>query len=190
MAINKNKVVTFNDLENYAGISVDPSLNLSINKVNNISLLNLFYFKGFVNVSVNEYAETLKYAYFGYIPITNYYEISEGFRLTTNNNIDIDIPMPVCHTQSKTYYVVLSSAEQYFENVRAYFISQEFSSYIEYSQIATFSNDDTVNDIWTEYKPIIDPSTGEPMKDENGNILYEEGEYYAETRKRGEPISL
>lgn len=198
MAINKNKVVTFNDLEKYAGISVDPSINLTENIISELGGLgNLFYFKGFINVSGLgvSYQKALKYVYFGYSPITSFYYDDNPGSFTGNVSAYFDdgaittVMWPTSHFGNSTYYVV-GSSPQSFSEIKKY-VSNNIGSYkIVYSSIASLADDDMINDIWMTYHPIIDSSTGEPMKDENGNILYEEGEYYAETRKRGEPISL
>lgn len=199
MAINKNKVVTFNDLEKYSGISVDPSINFTEGIISELGGLgNLLYFKGFVNISqlgLSAYREGLKYVYFGYSPISSFYydDDPESYTNTVSafyNTDNINLVMwPTTHIGNATYYVQASSPV-IFSEIKKHVVNNIGSYKIVYSSIASLADDDMVNDIWTSYHPIIDPSTGEPMKDENGNILYEEGDYYAETRKRGEPISL
>ena len=193
MAINKNKVVTFNDLEQYAGISVDPSMNFTVNTVSELGGLgNLIYFKGFIDVSQLSLSsqKELKYVYFGYSPIISYhYDNTSGSIINNVSGPNSMVRYSSTHVGNVTYYTQSSNPVELSE-IKKYISNNTGRSKIVYSSIASLADDDMVNDIWIEYNPIIDPSTGEPMKDENGNILYEEGEYYAETRKRGEPILL
>ena len=197
MAINKKKVVTFNDLEKYAGISVDPSINFTENPISELGGLgNLFYFKGFINISQLHISmqKALKYVYFGYIPITSFYQDTTSSSTSANISVQYTdgntlVMQPSSHFGNVTYYAQGSSPVSIVE-MKSYISNKLGYNKILYSTVASLADDDMINDIWTSYHPIIDPSTGEPMKDENGNILYEEGEYYAETRKRGEPISL
>lgn len=197
MAINKNKVVTFNDLEQYAGISVDPSINLTENIISELGGLgNLIYFKGFINISQLNVSsqQVMKYVYFGYVPITSFYYDNTSDSIIMNVSLDKSghtsmVKFPAMHIGNVTYWAQTSNPTSLSE-IKKYITSNVGTSKIVYSSIASLADDDMINDIWMSYHPIIDPSTGEPMKDENGNILYEEGEYYAETRKRGEPISL
>ena len=193
MAINKNKVVTFNDLEKYTGISVDPSMNFTVNTVSELGGLgNLIYFKGFIDVSQLSLSsqKELKYVYFGYSPIISYhYDNTSGSIINNVSGPNSMVIYSSTHVGNVTYYTQSSNPVELSE-IKKYITARVGASKIVYSSIASLADDDMVNDIWMSYNPIIDPSTGEPMKDENGNILYEEGEYYAETRKRGEPISL
>lgn len=197
MAINKNKVVTFNDLEQYAGISVDPSINLTGNIISELGGLgNLIYFKGFIDISQLNVSsqQAMKYVYFGYVPITSFYYDNTSESIIMNVSLDKSghskmVKFPAMHIGNVTYWAQIVNPVSLSE-IKNYITTNVGTSKIIYSTIASLADDDMVNDIWIEYNPIIDPSTGEPMKDENGNILYEEGEYYAETRKRGEPILL
>lgn len=193
MDISKNKVVTFNDLEQYAGISVDPSIDFTVNTVSELGGLgNLIYFKGFIDVSQLEISsqEELKYVYFGYSPIiAYYYDNTSGSIINNVSGPNSLVKYSTGHVGNVTYWAQSSNPVNLGE-IKKYLVNNIGHSKVVYSTIASLADDDMVNDIWMSYNPIIDPSTGEPMKDENGNILYEEGEYYAETRKRGEPISL
>lgn len=60
---------------------------------------------------------------------------------------------------------------------------------IKYSEISTMDlRNPQTYEVFTEYHPIKDPSTGEIMKDEEGNVLYEEGESYMEIKSEDSSI--
>lgn len=111
--------------------------------------------------------------------------------------------IPKFHLGDTTFYTITEGWETYLMLNDYDLLGLQSMNFIKYSSIASMSlRDNTVTDVWIEYKPIakIDPSTGEVMKDENGNplyetdeegnILYEEVESYYEQREADEPITI
>lgn len=219
MAIADNKVVTFKDL--YGANSM-----ASFSDVTSVQI-ELPFFRGRVTpnstigalgnkqYSYEQYTKRLKYLYYGYAfygdsrspsnPFTtNSGSVGKPIYINSNGTSysSFDIMVPLWHTNDTTAYNS-ASQELIMDSLRMSMISpdgQFRASFINYSAISSLADEDMVNDIWMEYKPIVktDPSTGEPMKDENGNllyetdeegnVLYEEGDYYAETRRADEGI--
>ena len=211
MAINKNKVVTFKDLENYTGISPTevPSDLISGKTINHISYPN---FKGILCTSVySEYgtvggyifpedisSKLLKYLYYGYLvlgtdasttaqqTIYTWPGISGSGYFTPN----LKIPVAYDPIMQKAYYTNYSGAATNIHithgNLASILAGTRSSTgwgIINHSEISTmdFRNPQII-DTWTSYEPVLDSSTGEPMKDEEGNIIYEEKDSYSEIR--------
>lgn len=62
-------------------------------------------------------------------------------------------------------------------------------TFVTYSEISTMDlRNPQTYEVFTEYHPLIDSSTGEIMKDEEGNVLYEEGESYMEIKSEDSQI--
>ena len=220
MAIADNKVVTFKDLygaNSMASFSDTTAIQIEWPFFRGRVIPNTS-FGGLANkqYSYDQYTKRLKYLYYGY----GFYGDSDTPSNPFNSNNSTSIPkpcyvsssgtsytsfeiiVPVFHTSNSTAYTSISDSTQ-IRILRQMIFSDESTynpSFINYSSISSLADEDMVNDIWMEYKPILktDPSTGEPMKDENdnllyetdeeGNVLYEEGDYYAETRRADEDI--
>ena len=215
MAIADNKVVTFKDLYGENSMA-------SFSDVTPIQIEHPF-FRGRVIPSTqigssssekyyskDQYNKRLKYLYYGYAFYGNSSSIENIF---TGNNDLIEKPgyvelyslvifgimLPIYHSNNCTSYKIVNKSN-YPSDLRDLMFNDMSGNLIVYSSIQSLADEDMVNDIWMEYKPIVktDPSTGEPMKDENGkllyetneegNVLYEEGDYYAETRRADEGI--
>lgn len=215
MAIADNKVVTFKDL--YGANSM-----ASFSDVTPIQIEHPF-FRGRVipatqyasntakYYSQDQYNKRLKYVYYGYAfygdSLTNSnifdvrYTVYKPKYVTSGGSTSFNIIVPIFHTNDCTAYT------QFGEPIGSDIIMSSIlvgdihgAALLKYSAISSLADEDMVNDIWMEYKPIVktDSSTGEPMKDENGNllyetdeegnVLYEEGDYYAETRRADEGI--
>ena len=210
MAINKNKVVTFNDLENYTGISATevPSDLISGKTINHISYPN---FRGIVCTSVNlsggNYifptdisTKLLKYLYYGYLVLgtnapTNATEtIYTWPGISGSGYFTPQLKIPTAYdpiTQKAYYSNYIGSGGTNFRitigNFASILAHTNSSSggwgVIEHSEIATMDlRNPQIIDTWTSYEPVLDSSTGEPMIDEEGNIIYEEKDSYSEIR--------
>lgn len=217
MAIADNRVVTFKDL--YGVNGAYPFADVST------------YWVGCKGVVVGattdtsntvpkyifseaQYNKHLKYLYYGYafLPISlqamvdykNYSWPDQIVYKSGTTNKTTKPMVPQIHLGDTTFYEINENWETYFPG--KYVILQQISTlnFIKYSSIASMSlRDNTVTDVWTEYKPVpkIDPSTGEVMTDsstgnilyetdEEGNILYEEVESYYEQREADAPITI
>lgn len=215
MAIADNRVVTFKDL--YGVNGAYPFTDVSTfwagsrgvvvaasTDTSNTIPKNIF--------SESQYGKHLKYLYYGYafLPLSLQAMVdykSQGwpgdiiYKSGTTNKTTPPM-LPLIHLGDTTFYEITSSwMSKFVVPVDLAQIRQ--ANFIKYSSIASMSlRDNMVTDIWTEYKPIakIDPSTGEAMKDENGdplyetdeeeNVLYEEGESYYEQREADAPITI
>ena len=219
MAIADNRVVTFKDLYGVngaypftdvstfwvgcKGIVVGATTNTSNTIPNYI-------------FSRSQYNKHLKYLYYGYalIPISlqamvDYKTYAWPKQITyeagSNNTITYTTPMvPLYHLGDTTFYEISESWKYSLFGNTAEISSIQQQNFIKYSSIASMSlRDNTVTDVWTEYKPVakIDPSTGEVMTDsstgnilyetdEEGNVLYEEVESYYEQREADAPITI
>lgn len=217
MAIADNKVVTFKDL--YGANSMASFSDVTAIRI------ELPFFRGRVTPSTqiyqdptlekyysqDQYNKRLKYLYYGYAFYGNSTSPANIFDVV-NTNIpnpmyvngmavtNFYIMVPTYHTGNCTCYTISEDhiGSERLRQLVLYGTSVE--NLIMYSSISSLADEDIVNDIWMEYKPILktDPSTGEPMKDgngnplyetdEEGNVLYEEGDYYAETRRADEDI--
>ena len=219
MAIADNKVVTFKDLygaNSMASFSDVTSIQIEYpffrGRVTPNTPINALTYKQY---SYDQYTKRLKYLYYGYGFYGDSNSISNPFNTNTGDiskpcyvsstgtsYSSFNLMLPIWHTTNSTAYTSSNEGSQ-VRIIRQMILSQDSiysPSFINYSSIASLADEDMVNDIWMEYKPIVmtDPSTGEPMKDENGNllyetdeegnVLYEEGDYYAETRRADEGI--
>ena len=209
MAINKNKVVTFNDLENYTGISVTevPSDLISGKTINHISYPN---FRGILCTSVNlsggNYVfptdistKLLKYLYYGYLVLGTDASTTAQQTIYTWPGISgagyftAQLKIPTAYdpiTQLAYYNNYRGPAANYhithgnLGDILSYINSSSGDwGIIYHSEIATMDlRNPQIIDTWTSYEPVLDSSTGEPMRDEEGNIVYEEKDSYSEIR--------
>lgn len=216
MAIADNRVVTFKDLYGVNGAYpfTDSSTfwvgckGIVVGATTDTSNTYPKYI-----FSESQYNKRLKYLYYGYalVPIslqtmTDYltYAWPDDITYQSGSNYMSTAAMtPVCHLGDTTYYETRSWEHNLLLKY-AEFTSMRSWPAIKYSSIASMSlRDNTVTDIWTEYKPVakIDPSTGEVMTDsstgnilyetdEEGNVLYEEVESYYEQREADAPITI
>ena len=216
MAIADNRVVTFKDL--YGNNGSYPFTDVSTFWVGSkgivvgattdtSSTVPKYIF------SESQYSKRLKYLYYGYafIPLSlqamvdykNYSWPEQIIYKSGSNNMNTDPLIPEFHLGDTTFYSITSEWESLLLIEFGELQTLQTKNFIKYSSIASMSLlDNTVTDVWTEYKPVakIDPSTGEVMKDENGNplyetdeegnILYEEVESYYEQREADAPITI
>lgn len=216
MATADNKVVTFKDL-------YGDNSNAVLSGTNSDHLIYPYYkgavvpdttYGNYSAFSNSLYSKRLKYVYYGYAfvggnaNVLSQLQSSGGVTAYWNTGSweKAKLMIPLCHINNTTSFI-MDNLDMVVGDGASYILGQieqlqrsAYGNLINYSSIASLADEDMVNDIWTEYKPIpkIDPSTGEPMKDENGkllyetdeegNVLYEEGDYYAETRRADEGI--
>lgn len=217
MAINKNKVVTFNDLENYTGISPTevPSDLISGKNINHISYPN---FRGILCTSVysNNYdrsysfpkdisTKLLKYLYYGYLVLGTDASTTAQETIYTWPGIsgsgyftpELKIPTAYDPIMQFAYYTNYSGSAKNIHithgNLASILAGTNSSSggwgIIYHSEIATMDlRNPQIIDTWTSYEPVLDSSTREPMRDEEGNIIYEEKDSYSEIRGGSDDI--
>ena len=216
MAIADNRVVTFKDL--YGVNGAYPFTDVSVFWVGCKGIVvgattdTSNPFPKYI-FSESQYNKRLKYLYYGYalVPISvqtmvDYLDYGWPRTITYksgSNYMSTDAMTPLCHLGDTTYYSTRDWDYEIF-SITLNFSSLGSLSTIKYSSIASMSlRDNTVTDVWTEYKPVvkIDPSTGEVMTDsstgnilyetdEEGNVILEEGESYYEQREADAPITI
>lgn len=164
--------------------------------------------------SESQFSKRLKYIYYGYALVPtplqamvdyNTYSLPKKVYYKSGTNDMTTVPMiPTAHLGDTTFYEAVESWDYVLFMVGGSWSEIKNQNAIKYSSIASMSlRDNTVTDVWTEYKPVakIDPSTGEVMTDsstgnilyetdEEGNILYEEVESYYEQREADAPITI
>ena len=160
-----------------------------------------------------KYSKRLKYLYYGYALIgldsntindltgplertvypssdlyissrPSFYTNSSNTNLTSVSGIGF---VPLWHFGNLTGY----SSNTYGDEFAAWGYTSSIISanLIKYSEISTMDlRNPQTYEVFTEYLPLIDSSTGEIMKDEEGNTLYEEGESYMEIKSEDSQI--